>query len=64
MYEVGDIFKINQKEYRIRVFNEPDMYWLEPVLKRDKSFCVTGGNNKIIYHKELMFYEYLNICYR
>jgi hypothetical protein len=62
MFKVGDIFDIDNKEYRVRVVNR-DMYWLEPVLRRDKDFCVTGGMNKILYLKELIQCKYLNVCY-
>lgn len=63
LYIQGDIFKIDNKEYRLRFINEHNNCWLEPVLKRDKDFCATGGLNKIIHRSCLSELEYMNACY-
>jgi hypothetical protein len=63
MFTEGDIFKINNKEYRLRFINPHNMCWMEPVLNRNEVECITGGLNKIVRYDDLNKLEYMNICY-
>ncbi|MFO1442849.1 hypothetical protein KDN24_06425 [Bacillus sp. Bva_UNVM-123] len=63
MYIEGDIFKIDNKEYRLRLINDLRGCWLEPVLSRNKAVCVTGGLNLGCNYKELNDLEFLNVRY-
>lgn len=63
MFIEGDIFKIENKEYRLRFINRFLTCWLEPVLYRDNCNCFTGGLNKIYHMDELMDLEYLDKTY-
>lgn len=62
IYIQGDIFIIDNKEYRLRYINHSDTCWLKPVIKRNDNVCTTGGLNKILVYDELSNYEYANIC--
>lgn len=59
----GDIFKIGNDEYQLRLINKHLTCWLEPVLYRDNCNCVTGGKNKIYHMDELVNLEYLGLTY-
>ena len=63
MFVEGDIFKIEGKEYRLRLINKHLTCWLEPVLLRDNKNCFTGGMNKIYHIDELVNLEYLHKTY-
>lgn len=69
MFIEGDIFKTEGKEYKVRNIvkgiadDDEDMYWLEPVIYRTKSHCITGGENKICHHSDLLNMEYMNATY-
>jgi len=63
MFIEGDLFKINGKEYRLRLINKHDMCWLEPVLFRDNIHCMTGGLNTVYHMDDLEDLEYLYETY-
>lgn len=63
MFVEGDIFKIEGKEYRLRVVNKHLYCWLEPVLYRDNVQCVTGGLNKVYHMDMLSSLEYMDVAY-
>lgn len=63
IFIVGDIFKIENKEYRLRYISQHSICWLEPVLKRDSVNCVTGGLNKTYLYDDLEQLEYIDECY-
>lgn len=59
----GDIFKIGEIEYRLRLINKHDMCWLEPVLYRNDAHCITSGLNRVYHMDDLDDLEYLHITY-
>jgi hypothetical protein len=63
LYVEGDIFKINKQEYRVRYINKYEMCWLEPILLRKETWCLTGGLNKVYHIEDLMELEYIDECY-
>lgn len=63
MFIEGDIFKIGNKEYRLRLINDIGGCWLEPVIYRDENVCTTGGLNKCCRYDDLNNLEYINKCY-
>lgn len=63
MFIEGDIFKIDETEYRLRVINKHLICWMEPVLYRDGGTCITSGLNKIFHMNQLEELEYMNVCY-
>lgn len=63
MFVEGDIFKVDGKEYRLRLINKHLTCWLEPVLYRDSCNCCTGGLNKIFHLNELSKLDYMDLTY-
>lgn len=63
MFVEGDIFKVDGKEHRLRHINKHLTCWLEPVLYRDDTTCVTGGMNRIFHMDNLIELEYLYLTY-
>jgi hypothetical protein len=57
MFIEGDIFKIENKEYKLRLINVHSQCWLESVLDRNAVYCISGGLNKIYHIKELINFE-------
>lgn len=53
VYKVGYIFEYEGKEYRLRVINYHKQCFLEPVISRGSSQCVTGGLNITCDYKDL-----------
>ncbi len=47
IYTEGVIFKVEDKEYKLRYINEYGTCWLEPIIFRNGSHCVSGGLNRI-----------------
>ena len=63
MFIEGDIFRVDGNEYRLRLINKHMFCWLEPVLYRDKTTCLTGGLNKMFHMDKLSELEYLDLTY-
>lgn len=63
VYKVGYIFEYDGKEYRLRYINYNKQCFLEPVISRDKSQCVTGGMNISCSYKELGGLKLITIEY-
>ena len=59
MYIESDVFLIEGKEYMLRIKNQFDYCWMEPVLVRSKGSLATGGKNIILHYDELNKYEYI-----
>lgn len=53
IYNEGDIFKVEDKEYRLRHINKFKTCWLEPVVAKHGNNIITGGLNRIFSYEEL-----------
>jgi hypothetical protein len=61
VYITGDIFIINNKEYRLRYINQHQVCWLEPVIARHLNRWITGGRNVTCNYDELSQLELVYI---
>jgi hypothetical protein len=60
-YAEGDIFNIEGKEYNLRLINQHDLCWLEPIQFKTKECIITGGMNKCYKYHELNKLKYTGL---
>ncbi len=59
MFYEGDLFKVDNKEYRLRHINKLKTCWLEPVVGKHGDTIITGGLNRVFQYDELSTLEFV-----